>query len=66
MKAYIKHLEKFEESKRDTRDRRKKVCFAVFSYLTLCGVEYRKGYTFEPFTSEVDVWARVPCVIEVN
>jgi len=66
MKAFRHNLEKFNENTRDVKDKRKKVSYAVFSYISENGVEYRKLFTMPAFTHENKFFDVAPLIIEVN
>jgi hypothetical protein len=58
-------LEKFEDNKRDTNDRRKKIAWAVFSYIdTNTGHEFRKSFTAKVGTPESEMWNIAPKTID--
>jgi len=54
------HLEKYEDNKRDNNDRRKKVAWAVFSYIDENNIEFRKSFTAPAGTPEKDFWDIAP------
>jgi len=56
-------LEQYVDYARDTYDQRKKVSYAVFSYLDEQGTEYRKRFTSVPYTPEIDFWKIAPLFI---
>jgi hypothetical protein len=59
-----KHLEKYEHSRRNIADRRKKVAWAVFSYVEIdTGYEYRKSFTAPANTPEMKFWDIAPQTI---
>ena len=66
MRARRNQLEQYHERKRDSKDRRKFVAWAVFSYLTDSGIEYRRAVTAEPLTPERNMWDIAPLSIEVR
>lgn len=67
MKAKIRNLEKFISRMRGFNgDRRKFGTYAVFSYFTSSGIEYRRGYWFPVVTTENEIFNKVPAEIEVN
>lgn len=55
-----KQLEIYIDCKRDIMDKRRKVSFAVFSYIGDDGHEYRKSFTAPPFTPENDFFNLAP------
>ena len=58
------YLEIYNPCKRDIKDQRKKVSFAVFSYIDRdTKYEYRKSFTAPPNTPEADFWAIAPRII---
>ena len=64
--AKIRWLEKFFSEYRGYEgDRRKKGTYAVFSYFTNDGIEYRRGYWFPKGTKENGIFDKVPNVIKV-
>ena len=66
MQLIRKHLEIYDPCKRDTDDRRKKVTFAVFSYINpINGDEYRRKFTAPQHTPEVQMWDIAPKVITI-
>jgi hypothetical protein len=57
-------LEKFDSNRKDVKDRRKKVTWAVFSYIDeKTGYEYRKSFTAKPNTPETEMWKIAPKTI---
>ena len=66
MKAYRKELVIYDENRRDVYDNRKKVAYAVFSYFTDNGIEYRKKFQLPTFTPEIEFWNIAPKEINVN
>lgn len=65
-KAKIGKLEIFKERERGFNgDRRKFGTWAVFSYFTADGIEYRRGYWFPIGTSESGIFSKVPAEIEI-
>jgi hypothetical protein len=59
-----KSLEKYDHSRRDSKDRRKKVAWAVFSYYERdTGQEYRKSFTAPADTPESKFWDIAPRII---
>ena len=65
MKAIRRELAQYSERKRDNNDRRKFVTWAVFSYVTDNGEEYRRAFTSAPYTPELDMWGIAPKEINV-
>ena len=63
--AHRHRMEIYNPDKRDTKDRRTKVAFAVFSYITDDGIEYRKGFTAPKNTHEMEFWNIAPKTIEI-
>ena len=65
MKTLIRQsLIKYEDNKRDNKDRRKKVSFAVFSYIDMdTNFEYRKAFTAPINTPELKFWDIAPKTI---
>ena len=57
-------LVSYNENVRDIQDKRKKVSKAVFSYHDQNGVEYRKGFTAQPFTHENNFFSIAPLIIK--
>jgi hypothetical protein len=65
--AKIGYLEQFFNSRKGYEgDNRKKGVFAVFSYFTKEGIEFRKGYWFPIGTPENGIFAKVPNEIKVE
>ncbi len=60
MKLQRHRLEKYNPCKRDIKDSRKKIAWAVFSYLDENGVEYRRSYTAPCNTPENYFWGKAP------
>ena len=58
-----KFMEKYDPSKRDTKDLRKRHAWAVFSYVDEHGNEYRKSFTLPVNSPESDFWKIAPNVI---
>ena len=65
MIAYRKYLEKYEPSKRDIYDNRKKFAIAIFSYFTDNGIEYRKKFQLPVNSPEIEFWNIAPKEINV-
>jgi len=57
MKATRHQLETYHPYTRDFYDRRRYVARAVFSYIAENGDEYRRSYTWIPYTDERCFWA---------
>lgn len=58
------YLEKYDPSRRDSADRRKKVAWAVFSYIERdTSHEYRKAFTAPANTPEMKFWDIAPRII---
>jgi hypothetical protein len=53
-------LEKYEANRRAIKDRRKRIAWAVFSYLDENNVEYRKAFEAPAGTPENDFWDIAP------
>ncbi len=54
-------LEKYEPNRRNPQDNRKRIAWAVFSYIdTMTGDEYRKSFNATPHTSEIDFFTIAP------
>jgi hypothetical protein len=66
MKAYLNQLEMFDECRRDIKDNRRKVSFAVFSYIAENGDEYRRSFTSLSRMPESYFWTIAPKEITVN
>lgn len=69
MKTLVKNkLEKFDCKKRSTKDKRKKVAWAVFSYFDRNNPahEYRKSFEAPLGTSESEFWEISPNTITVE
>jgi hypothetical protein len=60
------HLEIYNPCQKDNNDRRKKITKAVFSYFDEQGVEYRRGFTAKPNTSEINMWLLAPEKLVIN
>ena len=59
-----RHLEIFHPNRRDTNDKRKKVAWAVFSYIEQgTGYEYRKSFTAKVGTKESEFFNIAPLTI---
>jgi len=63
--AYRMFLEKYDENKKDIFERRKKFAYAVFSYKTKTGIEFRKAFTAPSFTPENEFFKIAPEEIKV-
>ena len=63
--AYRMFLEKYEENKKDIFDNRKKYAYAVFSYQTKNGIEFRKSFQAKSFTPENEFFNIAPKQINV-
>lgn len=58
-------LEIFEDSHRDNADKRKKLAWAVFSYIDkTTKEEYRKSFTAKTGTTENEFWNIAPKIIK--
>ena len=68
MKKLIRQsLIKYDDNRRDIKDRRKKVAWAVFSYIELnTGIEYRKAFTAPVGTPELKFWNIAPKEIKIE
>ena len=57
-------LEIYDAKRKDTKDKRKKVAWAVFSYIEEgTGDEYRKAFTAKAGTPETEMWKLAPKTI---
>ena len=65
MKIYRKYLERYNPDKKDIQDNRKKISFAVFSYYSETGEEYRKSFKATKNTPENYFWDIAPKVMEI-
>ena len=56
-------MEKYEPCKKDPKDRRKKVSWAVFSYFNERGEEYRRAFTMSINTPEIAFFDIAPITL---
>jgi hypothetical protein len=63
MKLFRGSLEQYNEKRKDVKDKRKYVAWAVFSYFDEKGIEYRKSFTAKVLTSELEFFSIAPEII---
>lgn len=66
MYAWRKNLEVYDPNKKTFKDMRKKMAYAVFSYFTHEGWEYRRSFWAEKGTTEQQFWEIAPTKIKVG
>ena len=66
IKAVRRYMEIYDPKKRSRNDKRTFVTWAVFSYFTESGIEYRRSCEAPINTPESDMWNLLPNEIIVN